>query len=63
MGEAPTFGSVTVTPVLLASMMESSTSAGASSSAVLFPSPASSDRLVDEYPAPGLDSGGVSNEE
>ena len=40
-----------------------STSAGASPLVVLFSSPASSDRLVDEYPMRGPGSGGVSDEE
>ena len=56
-------GSVTVMPVLSASMVASSTSAGVSSPVVLFPSPSSSDRLVDEYPVPGPGNGGVSDEE
>ena len=63
MGEAPTSGSVTVIPVLLPSTVVSSMSAGASTSAMLLPSPASSDRLVDEYSVPGPGNGGVSDKE
>ena len=63
MGEVPTSGSVTVIVVLSASMAVSLTLAGAPSSAMLYPSFTSSDRLVDEYPVPGPGDGGVSDEE
>ena len=56
-------GSVSVIVVLLASMVASLTSAGAPTLAMLFPSFASSDRLVEEYPVPGSGNGGVSDEE
>ena len=56
-------GSVMVIPVLSASTVVSSTSMGPPTSAMLFPSPTSSDRLVDEYPVPGPGNGGVSDKE
>ena len=54
---------LTVTPVLSASVAVLLTLVRASSLVVLFPSPTSSDRLIDEYPVPGPGSGGVSDKE
>ena len=61
MGEAPQSSSVTVISVLSASTVVSSASVGAPTSAMLFPSFASSNRLLDEYSGSG--NGGVSDEE
>ena len=61
MGEVPQSSSVTVISVLSASTVVSLASAGAPTSAMLFPSFASSDRLLDKYSGSG--NGGVSNKE